>query len=116
MENDTTENNIIAYDDFKKTQLKIAKIISAQRVEGSDKLLQLQVDLGTEQRQIIAGIGRAYEPEKLVGTQIAIVANLAPRALMGLESQGMLLAATNADGLPMLLRPEQEVPPGTEVK
>ncbi len=106
----------ISFEEFKKVQIKIAKIVSAQKVEGSDKLLQLQVDLGDSQRQIIAGIGKAYDPEKLIGTEIAIIANLAPRSLMGLESQGMLLAATNSDGLPMLLRPEQEVPPGTEVK
>lgn len=108
--------DIISFEEFKKVQIKIAKIVSAQKVEGSDKLLQLQVDLGESQRQIIAGIGKAYDPEKLIGTEIAIIANLAPRSLMGLESQGMLLAATNSDGLPMLLRPEQEVPPGTEVK
>lgn len=103
----------INFEEFKKIDLRIAKILEAERVEGSDKLLKLQVDLGAEQRQIIAGIGKSYEPESLIGSEIAIVANLEPRQLMGLESQGMLLATS--DGQPVLLRPEKEVLPGATI-
>lgn len=105
---------MINFDEFKKVELRIAKIIAAGRVEGSEKLLKLQVDLGNEQRQIIAGIGKAYEPEMLLGKEIAIVANLEPRQLMGLESQGMILCAADENG-PVLLCPEKEVPPGAGI-
>src|SRR3990167_1538258 len=102
-------------DDFKKVELKIANVISAERVEGSDKLLKLEVGLGEEKRQIIAGIGKVYNPEDLVGKEIVIVANLEPRSLMGLESQGMVLAA-NAESGPVLIMPDKEVVPGTELR
>lgn len=103
--------------------MKIAKVISAERIEGSEKLLKLQVDLGSstsseqaqEKRQIIAGIGKAYNPEDLIGKQIVIVANLEPRSLMGLESQGMVLAA-NDPNEPILVVPEKETNPGTELR
>lgn len=106
---------MITYDDFKKVELKVAKVLAAERVEGSDKLLKLEVELGAEKRQIVAGIGKQYEPDALVGRQIVIVANLEPRKLMGLESQGMLLAASDESG-PVVLMPEREVPPGSEVR
>ena len=102
-------------DDFKKVELKIANVISAERVEGSEKLLKLEVNLGEEKRQIIAGIGKVYEPETLIGKQIVIVANLESRSLMGLESQGMVLAA-NAESGPVLLVPDREIVPGTEIR
>src|SRR3989344_4657155 len=105
--------NKITIDDFKKVELKVAKILEADRVEGSDKLVKLKVDLGSEQRQIIAGIGNVYTPEILVGKQIIVVANLEPRKLMGLESQGMLLAASDEMG-PILVIPESEVALGSE--
>ncbi|HEY4474806.1 MAG TPA: methionine--tRNA ligase subunit beta [Candidatus Paceibacterota bacterium] len=106
---------MITIDDFKKIELKVAKVISAERVEGSDKLLKLEVDLGSEKRQIVAGIGKVYNSEDLVGKEIVIVANLEPRSLMGLESQGMVLAA-NAESGPVLIVPEKEVAPGTELR
>jgi len=102
-------------DDFKKTELRVAKVLSAERVEGSEKLLKLEVDLGQEKRQIIAGIGKAYNPENLIGKEIVVVANLEPRSLMGLESQGMVLAVNSESG-PVLLIPDQEVVPGTEIR
>ncbi len=102
----------IAYDDFSKVALRVAKVIAAVRVEGSEKLLKLRVSLGEEERQIVAGIGKNYSPEEMVGRQIVIIANLAPRTLMGLESQGMLLAAEG----PVLLRPDLEVEPGSEIR
>lgn len=106
---------MIPFDDFKKMELRVASILAAERVEGSEKLLKLRVSLGGEERQIIAGIGKKYAPDALVGRQIAIVANLEPRMLMGLESQGMLLAADSPDG-PVLLRPDHEIESGTLIK
>ncbi len=106
---------MITYEDFAKLELKIAKVLSAERVEGSEKLLKLQVDLGTEQRQIVSGIAKAYSPEQLVGKSVVIVANLEPRMIMGLESNGMLLAASDENG-PVILLPEHDVPPGTGIK
>lgn len=105
----------ISYDEFKKVELRVAKVLAAEGVEGSDKLIKLQVSLGTEERQIIAGVGKVYVPEDLIGKEIIIVANLEPRKLMGLESQGMLLAADDM-GKPVLLAPTSEVPPGSIVK
>ena len=100
-----------------KIQLKTAKVLMAERVPKSEKLLKLQVSLGegTEQRQIVAGIGKKYEPEALVGKTIIIVANLKPAKLMGIESQGMVLAAGDSEvrGLATIL---EEVDPGTKVK
>jgi methionyl-tRNA synthetase len=108
---------MINYDHFSAMELRAATVTAAERVEGSDKLLKLQLDLGPElgPRQIVAGVGKAYEPEALVNTQIIIVANLEPRALMGHESNGMLLAARDADGVPVLLRPEKPVPSGSKI-
>ena len=107
----------ITIDEFMKIQLKTAKVISAERVPKSEKLLKLQVSLGegTEQRQIVAGIGKKYEPEALIGKTIIIVANLKPAKLMGIESQGMVLAAGDSEvrGLITLL---EDVEPGTKVK
>lgn len=106
---------MISFNQFKEVELRVVKIVSAERVEGSDKLLRLRVLLGEEERQIVAGIGKRYSPEDLVGTEIVIVANLEPRMLMGLESQGMLLAADSPEG-PVLLRPDTEVLPGSTIK
>lgn len=106
---------MISIDEFKKIELKVAKVLTAEKVAGSDKLLKLEVDLGSEKRQIVAGIGKAYNPEDLMGKQIIIVANLEPRLLMGLESQGMVLAA-NSEAGPVLIIPDKEVVPGTELR
>ncbi len=105
----------ITIDEFMKVQLKTAKVLTAERVPKSEKLLKLQVSLGSEQRQIVAGIGKKYEPEALIGKTIVIVANLKPAKLMGIESQGMVLAAGDSEvrGLMTLL---EDVEPGTKVK
>ena len=105
----------ITIDEFQKIQLKTAKVLSAERVPKSEKLLKLQVSLGTEQRQIVAGIGKRYEPDSLIGKTIVIVANLKPAKLMGIESQGMVLAAGDSEvrGLATFL---EDVEPGTKVK
>lgn len=106
----------IPFEEFQKVELKIAKIIEAERVEGSEKLLKLKADIGNnEMRQIIAGIGKSYEPENLIGKEIVIVANLEPRMLMSLESQGMVLAASSENG-PVLLMPEKETAPGAQIR
>ena len=106
---------MVSFDQFKQIDLRVVKILSAERVEGSDKLLRLHVSLGTEERQIVAGIGKKYSPDILVGRQIIVVANLEPRMLMGLESQGMLLSADSPDG-PVLLQPDSEVLSGVRIK
>jgi methionyl-tRNA synthetase len=105
----------ITIEEFQKIQLKTATVLSAERVPKSEKLLKLQVSLGSEQRQIVAGIGKKYEPESLVGKTIIVVANLKPAKLMGIESQGMVLAAGDSEvrGLATIL---EEVDPGTKVK
>jgi len=105
----------ISLDDFKKLDLRIAKIIKAEKVEGSDKLLKLEIDLGYEQRQILAGIAQFYEREKLIGREIIVLTNLQPRVIRGLESQGMLLAATDTDGTITILRPDKELTPGSKI-
>lgn len=114
---------MISFDEFKKVELKVAKVLEADRVEGSDKLLKLKISLGSEERQIISGIGKVYEPADMVGKNIIIVANLEPRTFtlrqssgqVGLESQGMILAASDDNG-PAILIPDREILPGTEVR
>ena len=129
-------------DEFQKVELRVAKVLAAERVEGSEKLVKLQISLGESaegspsetsgrlsgERQIIAGIGKAYTPETLIGREIVMVANLDPRvftikkadeaagvAAVTLESQGMLLAAHGEDGSPVLLMPEHDAPPGSKI-
>jgi methionyl-tRNA synthetase len=104
----------IDYKDFKKVNLKIATIKNASSIEKSKNLIKLQIDLGTEERQILAGIKKYYKPEDLIGKQIVVVTNLKPATLMGEKSDGMLLAA-DIDGEPILLNLDKPVPPGTEV-
>jgi methionyl-tRNA synthetase len=107
----------ISIDDFAKVDLRVAQVLVAERVPKADKLLRLEVDLGYEKRQILAGIAQYYEPEKLVGRKIVIVANLAPRKMRGLESNGMLLAASlQPDGAPVLAGFLEEVPLGARLK
>ena len=106
----------ITLDEFKKCDLRVGQVMSAARVDGSEKLLRLQINLGDpETRQIISGIGKAYAPEELLGKQVVIITNLEPRMMMGLESQGMLLAASGADGKPVVLTASDEVAPGTQI-
>ena len=107
----------ITIDDFVKVDLRVAQILVAERVPKADKLLRLEVDLGYEKRQILAGIAQYYEPEKLIGRKIVIVANLAPRKMRGLESNGMLLAASlPPDGAPVLAGFLEDVPLGARLK
>lgn len=105
----------IDIDDFTRIELRAARVVSAEKIAGSRKLLKLQVDLGDEQRQIVSGISDAYEPEALVGKKIVLVANLKPAKLMGVESNGMVLAAS-VDGRAVLCTFDSDVAPGTKVK
>ncbi len=112
---------MIPFSDFEKVELRIAKILSVERIDGSEKLLKLQLDAGDKNetgepisRQVIAGIGKVYAPENITGREIVIVANLESRKLMGFESQGMLLAASDENG-PVILMPEREAPPGSPI-
>jgi methionyl-tRNA synthetase len=112
-----TMTGTITIDDFAKVELRVAQVKVAERVKGADKLLRLEVDLGTETRQIVAGIAKAYDPEKLIGRKVVIVANLAPRKLRGLESQGMIVAASfGDDGVPVLAGFLEDVPVGARLK
>lgn len=106
----------ITYEDFAKLQLRVAKVVGAERHPNADRLLVLKVDVGeAEPRTIVAGIAAVYKPEELVGQQVVVVANLKPAKLRGVMSQGMLLAAGGPD-VAALVRPQQELPPGTVVK
>lgn len=106
---------MINIDDFSKVELKVGTILEAGEIEGSEKLLKFKVDLGEEQpRQILSGIKRWYKPKDLVGKQIIIASNLEPRIMMGLESQGMILAV--GDDKPVLLKPSKKVPNGSKVR
>ena len=106
----------ITIDDFARVELRVAQVKTAERVKGADKLLRLEVDLGTEVRQLVAGIAEAYEPETLIGRKVVIVANLAPRKLRGLESNGMIVAASPEGGKPVLASFLEDVPVGTRLK
>ena len=108
----------IQYDDFAKLDLRVAKVLSAEEHPNADKLIVLQVDLGDQQRQIVAGLRAFYEPQALVGKSIVIVANLEPRKMRGLESNGMMLAASYPSGddrAVVFLTTESDVPPGSSI-
>src|SRR4051795_11066969 len=117
METPTTPNpNVIQYDDFAKLELRVATIVECKAHPNADKLLVLQIDLGTEKRQICAGLRQHYQPEQLVGKQIVVVANLAPRTMRGEVSNGMLLAATDpATGRVIVVSPGDTVTAGSKV-
>jgi methionyl-tRNA synthetase len=107
----------IGIEDFQKVKLVTGKIVAAERVPKSNRLVKLQVDLGSEQRQVVAGIAAQYEPEQLLGRNVVVVANLKPAKLMGVESNGMVLAASVGDaGVPVLVDVPADVPPGSKVK
>jgi methionyl-tRNA synthetase len=110
------EDTRISIDEFMKVELRVAKVLEAEAVPKSKKLLKLTVDTGTDQRTIVAGIAEAYQPDQLVGRTIVIVANLQPAKLMGVESNGMVLAASPEGGLPMLVAVDPSIPPGARVR
>lgn len=106
---------MITFDDFNKLEIRIGKILSAEKVEGTDKLLKLEIDFGPEKRQIVAGIAETYQPDQIIGREVPVLTNLEPRSIRGVESQGMILAAS-VDGKPFLLHPDGDVPPGSVVR
>lgn len=109
---------MVSIDQFRQVDLRVARVLVAERVPGARKLLRLEIALGAERRQIVAGIAEHYRPEDLVGRLIVVVANLEPATIRGLESQGMLLAAGGrAPGQPLrLIGPDGEIAPGTRVE
>ena len=107
---------MITIDDFSKVELKVGTVLEAEEVVESEKLIKLKVDLGEETpRQILAGIKQWYKSEDFVGKQVVVIANLEPRMMMGLESQGMMLAADSEDG-PIFLTVPKSVSPGTKIR
>ncbi|MEK6528291.1 MAG: methionine--tRNA ligase subunit beta [Nitrospirota bacterium] len=107
--------NFMSIEEFAEIELKIGKVISAERIENSNKLIRLEVDTG-EIRQIVAGIGRAYSPEDLIGKKLAVVTNLKPVKIMGVESLGMLLAASDSNGTMSILIPDKDIKEGSVIK
>jgi methionyl-tRNA synthetase len=105
----------IQYNDFAKLELKVATVTACEKVEKADKLLKLEIDLGNEKRTIVSGIAQHYKPEEVLGKQVIVVTNLAPRKMKGIESQGMILTAEDKDGKLQLLKPEGLVSPGSNV-
>jgi len=111
-----TVRRMLSIDEFRRLELRVATVVSAEPHPNADRLLVLKIDLGSEQRQLVAGIRAHYAPEALVGRQIVVVANLEPATLRGVESQGMLLAASDAEGRLALVTPEKFVGNGATVK
>ena len=110
------EDARVSIDDFMKLDIRAARIVAAERVPKSRKLMKLEVDLGTERRVLVAGIAEAYEPDMLIGKVVAIVANLKPATLMGIQSNGMILAANHPGGQPIVVTFEKEPVLGSRVK
>lgn len=106
---------LVPYEYFSKLDVRVAEVLEARAHPNADKLLLLKVKVGEKEKQIVAGIRKYYEPEKLIGTQITIINNLEPAVLRGEESEGMLLAASDAEGV-VLVRPERAMEPGSRVK
>jgi methionyl-tRNA synthetase len=114
---ETERPNHIGIDDFARIELRVAKILVAERIPKADKLLRLEVDLGYEKRQILSGIAQWYTPEELIGRRIVVITNLAPRKMRGLESHGMLLAASETEGSkPVLATFDEEIALGSRLK
>jgi methionine--tRNA ligase beta chain len=104
----------ISLEDFSKIDIRVARIIAVERIEGSEKLLRIELEFDDQWRQVVAGIGKNYSPDDLLGKEVVFVANLKSKLIKGIESQGMILAAISPDG-PVILVPEREVPPGSKV-
>ena len=105
----------VLLDDFKKIELRVAEVLDAQDIPGADKIWKLTIDLGSEKKEIVAGVKAFYTRDALIGKSIVVVQNLAPAVIRGVESHGMLLAAKDAGGRLAILSPDQKVPPGSTV-
>lgn len=111
------ESGLISIDQFSQIDLRVGQVMVVERIPNADKLLRLEIDLAEpEPRQILAGIAEYYQPEQLVGQKILVVSNLQPRKLRGLESRGMLLAASGAGGRPLLATVPSETPNGSRLR
>jgi methionyl-tRNA synthetase len=108
-------SELVTINDFAKFELRVATVLEAQKMKDADKLLVLKIDLGGEQRQIVGGVAKSYEPEALVGKQIVIIANLVPAKIRGVQSNGMLLAAVTDDGSLCVVTPDKKMPDGSPV-
>ena len=106
---------MIKFEDFKKLDRRIGKVLVAEKIKGSDKLIKLEVDLGKEKKQLVVGMAEFFPPEYFLNKELVILVNLEPRKFKGVESQGMVLAV-DVGGTPILLYPENDVPPGSIVK
>ena len=106
---------MITFDDFKKLEIKIGTILSAEKVQGADKLITLEIDFGSGRRQLVAGIAETYEPDHLIGKAIPVLVNLEPRKIRGIESHGMILAV-DVGGKAILLHPDRDVPAGSIIR
>ena len=109
------DEETISMNEFAKLDIRIGKIVTAERITGSKKLIKLDVDLGSDQRQLVAGIAEEYTPESLIGRLVPILVNMKPAKLMGVESRGMILAV-DVGGKPILMHPDQDVPAGSRVR
>ncbi len=105
---------MIPFADWQKLDIRVGEIKDAMRVPGTDKLLKLTVDIGSEERVLVAGVAMEYPPEKIVGKKMLVLANLEPKAVKGIESRGMILAAVDG-GRPVIVCPEKDVPAGTKI-
>jgi methionyl-tRNA synthetase len=108
--------DIITYAEFQKMDLRVAQILEAERVPGATKILKLKIDIGTEQRQMVAGVAETYAPEELVGKKLIVICNLQPAVIRGIESQAMLLAAITADNKALIPFFDRDIPAGAKVK
>lgn len=106
---------MVTYEDWKKIEVRIGQIISAEKIEKADKLLKLEVDFKDDKKIIVSGIAHKYNPEDLIGKQMPFITNLEPREIFGIVSQGMILAAHDKDGGPVLMHPDSEIEPGSKV-
>jgi methionine--tRNA ligase beta chain len=106
----------ISFKEFQNLDLRIGKVLEAEKIEGSRNLVRLMVDFGTEKRQAVAGVAQHYNPEDLVNNEYMFILNLEKRKMMGMESQCMIFAAEDKDGKIVLMRPEKEVEPGSHVR
>jgi methionine--tRNA ligase beta chain len=106
---------MVTFDDFMKLDIRIGTVRKAEKVQGTDKLIRLEIDLGEELRQVVAGMAHTYKPEEFIGKQVPILVNLEPRTLRGIESRGMILAV-DVEGKPVMLLPDREVPAGSVVR
>jgi len=107
---------MISFEEFQKLDLRIGKVVSAERVEGSKNLIKMEVDFGSEQRQAVAGLAQYYKPDELVGKKYMFILNLEPKKLMGIESRCMIFAADDGKGNIVLLKPEKDIEEGSKVR